>query len=211
MDILWLYGKPSSERRTLARRQSRTGLYVAVLLVAFALLISGIWLFSQRQSASAATPEEVATEIIPQEGDATAYGIPLSLDNTQRFIDYSNAITLNSEQENTKRKALQSLRAPCCDDNPMSTCCCPCNLAKSVWGLSSYLIVEKGYEVEQVRESALQWLRFIHSDYYVMQELRNRGIDPGRYGLSYEAPCYEGYCELPFVDGGCGGMEELRQ
>jgi hypothetical protein len=200
-----------SERQTSTRPQSRTGLYVAVPLVALALLVVGIWLFTQRQPASAATPEEVAAEIIPQEGDATSYGIPLSLDNTQRFIDYYNATTLTPEQEDIKRKALETLRAPCCDDNPMSTCCCPCNLAKSVWGLSSYLIVEKGYGVEEVRESALQWLRFIHSDYYVMQELSNRGVDPGRYGLSYQAPCYEGYCELPFVGGGCGGMQTLRQ
>jgi len=109
------------------------------------------------------------------------------------------------------REALLPLKAPCCDDNSMATCCCPCNLAQSVWGLSSYLIAEEDYGVEQVRESALQWLRFIHSDYYVMQELGNRGVDPGRYGLTYEAPCYTGKCELPFVDGGCGGMAELRE
>ena len=79
-----------------------------------------------------------------------------------------------------------------------------------MWGLSKYLVVEKNYGVEQVRESALQWLRFIHSDYYVIEELKSRGIDPARYGLSHENPCYAGECELPFVDGGCGGMGELK-
>ncbi len=191
-------------------RQRGWGKWLYIALPVAVLLIGGGWLLNQRQQTSSVTPAEVAAEIIPQEGDPTAYGVSLSLDNTQQFIDYHEAAALTPEQESIMRNALLPLKAPCCDDNPMSTCCCPCNLAKSVWGLSSYLIVEEGYEVEQVRESALQWLRFIHSDYYVMQELKNRGVNPGRYGLSYEAPCYTGKCELPFVDGGCGGMGELR-
>lgn len=200
-----------SKRPTGIKPQEMRGLYIAVAVVALALLVGGIWLLTRPHQADAATPEEVAAEIIPQKGDPTAYGIPLSLDNTQMFIDYYNSTTLTPEQENIMRKALLPLGAPCCDDNPMATCCCLCNLAKSVWGLSSYLIVEKNYGVEQVRESALQWLRFIHSDYYVMRELENRGVNLGKYGLSYEAPCYEGRCELPFADGGCGGMGELKQ
>ncbi|MBU0703767.1 MAG: hypothetical protein KKC18_07855 [Chloroflexi bacterium] len=204
--------KSKKNQKRMSRKLQQRGLYVTIPLLAFALIIGGVWLFSQRQQvASAATPEEVAAEIIPQEGEPTPYGIPLSLDNTQRFIDYYEATTLTPEQEEIKRQALLPLKAPCCDDNSMATCCCPCNLAKSVWGLSSYLIVEENYGVEQVRESALQWLHFIHDDYYVMQELGNRGVDPGRYGLSYEAPCYAGYCERPFVDGGCGGMKGLKQ
>lgn len=200
-----------NRRRVSAKSQSRTGVHVAMSLIVLALIISGIWLFIQPWQAEAITPEKVAAEIIPKAGDPTVYGIPLSLDNTQQFINYYNTVSLTPEQESTMEKALRSLKAPCCDDNPMSTCCCPCNLAKSVWGLSSYLIVEENYEVEQVRESASQWLHFIHSDYHVMRELGNRGVDPHQYGLSYNAPCYEGYCELPFVDGGCGGMQALKQ
>jgi len=129
-----------NEKRALGKSQGKKGLYVAVLLLALALVVGGSWLLNQRQQVSAATPEEVAAEIIPQEGDPTAYDIPLSLDNTQQFIDYYNATTLTAEQESTMRNALLPLKAPCCDDNSMATCCCPCNLAKSVWGLSSYLI-----------------------------------------------------------------------
>jgi hypothetical protein len=79
-----------------------------------------------------------------------------------------------------------------------------------VWGLSKYLIVEKDYGVEQVGESALQWLRFIYPDYYVIQELKNRGVDPAVHGLVHENPCYVGKCEWPFREGGCGGMGELK-
>jgi hypothetical protein len=198
-------------KRSKARKQSRTGLYVAVPLLALALVVGGGWLLSQRQQVSAATPAEVAAEIIPQEGDSTTYDIPLSLDNTQQFIDYYEAAALTAEQESIKEDALLPLKAPCCDDNSMATCCCPCNLAKSVWGLSSYLIVEENYGVEQVRESALEWLRFIHSDYYVGQELGNRDVNPDKYGLPHGDACYTGRCELTFADDGCGGMGELRQ
>jgi hypothetical protein len=93
----------------------------------------------------------------------------------------------------------------------MSTCCCDCNLAKSVWGLSGYLAAEKGFGAEQVQESALQWLRFIHSDYYVGRELANRGVNPDKYDLPRGDSCYTGRCELPFEGAGCGGMGVLRQ
>ena len=200
--------RKAKEVFVMSSKKQKKGLYVIILSLALALLIGGGC--SQRQQVGTTTPEEIAAEIIPKEGDQTSYGIPLSLNNTQQFINYYNAVRLTSEQKRTMQNALLPLKAPCCDDNSMATCCCPCNLAQSVWGLSSYLIVEKNYDADQVRESALQWLRFIHNNYYVIQELKSRGIDPGRYGLSHENPCYVGKCELPFMQGGCGGMGDLR-
>jgi len=172
------------------------------------LLIGGGWLLSGGQKGDVVA--EVRADIIPAEGAQTSYGVALSLHNTARFIGYYHAVALTPEQQKTMRGALLPLKAPCCDDNPMATCCCPCNLARAVWGLSGYLVAEKNYSVAQVREAALQWLRFIHSDYYVIQEMGNRGIDPALHGLFHENPCYVGECELPFIDGGCGGMGELR-
>jgi hypothetical protein len=77
---------------------------------------------SAPQKQAAVGPEQIAAEIIPQEGDATTYGIPLSLGNTQRFIDYYSNLSLTAEQEELKREALTALRAPCCDDNTMYDC-----------------------------------------------------------------------------------------
>ena len=205
-----IHQRRTSKKRAAGEQQGKAGLYVTVSLAAV-LIIGGIWLLSPRQAVSSASPAEVAAEIIPQKGDPTSYGIPISLDNTQQFIDYYNTSTLTAEQENVKREALLPLKAPCCDDNSMATCCCPCNLAKSVWGLSDYLIAEKGYGIEEVRESTLQWLRFARSDYYVAQELRDRGVDPDEYGLPKGDGCYVGRCELPFASDGCGGMSVLKQ
>jgi hypothetical protein len=189
----------------------KRGLYIAVPLLAIGLLAAGFTLFGGRKSASAATPEDVRAEIIPKEGDPTSYGMPLSLHGTQQFKDYYEASSLSPEQERVFEDALLPLKAPCCDDNPMSTCCCDCNLAKSVWGLSSYLIAEEDYGAEQVRESALQWLRFIHGDYYVGRELSSRGVNPNKYDLPSGDACYTRRCEMTFADAGCGGMRVLRQ
>jgi hypothetical protein len=157
-------------------------------------------------------------EIIPEEGTVTSYGISLSLENTQQFIDWYNSIELSTEEQAIRDMALSSQVAPCCDKYPMSTCCCECNLARSVWGLSAYLITEKDYGVNQVQEAASQWLHFIRPDYYVGKELEGEGIDPTLWGFTTESSCFAGNCNRPFYTemssshlGGCGGMEELIQ
>jgi hypothetical protein len=68
------------------------------------------------------SPEEVAADIIPKEGDPTSYGLSIALNNTQRFMDYYNTISLTPEQESVRRDALLPLKAPCCDDNSMYNC-----------------------------------------------------------------------------------------
>ncbi len=180
-----------------------------VPLVVVALLAGGVWLLGRPKPVSSATPEEVAEQILPEAGDSTSYGMPLSLENTQWFIDFYGESALTPDQQAIVDEALRPLKAPCCDDNSMATCCCPCNLAKSVWGLGGYLVVEHGYDAEQVRESASQWLPFLQGDYYVREELKQRGIDPGNFGVSQGDACYVGNCELAFADGGCGGMDRL--
>lgn len=201
----------NNQRLAFGKTQKKRNLNIAISLFIISLIIGMSGLLTQCKKTSLVTPEQIEAEIIPKEGDSTTYGIPLSINNTQKFIDYYNSITLTSVQNNIMRDALQPLKAPCCDDNSMATCCCPCNLAKAVWGLTRYLITEKDYNTEQVRESALQWLRLANSNYYIIQELKNKEVNPSKYGLSHENACYVGECELPIVDRGCGGMRELIQ
>ena len=66
--------------------------------------------------------ERIWAEIIPDEGTVTTYGIPLSLGNTQRFIDWFNTIELSDDEKMLRDVALGTLVAPCCDDYPMSEC-----------------------------------------------------------------------------------------
>jgi hypothetical protein len=65
-------------------------------------------------------------------------------------------------------------------------------MAKTIWGLSSYLIAEQGYSADQVSEAVAEWIQF---------------INPG--GFSGDA-CFTGGCIRPFNKNGCGGMEESR-
>ncbi len=61
-------------------------------------------------------------EIIPEKGTVTRYGIPLSLNNTQRFIDWHNSKVLSASEQAIRDAALAQLVAPCCDDYPMIRC-----------------------------------------------------------------------------------------
>ncbi len=162
--------------------------------------------------------ERIWAKIIPVKGTTTGYKLPLSLNNTQQFIDWYNTINLTSAQRTLRDKALEPLVAPCCDEYPMSTCCCECNLSRSVWGLAAYLITEKGYTTDQLQEAILQWLHFIRPDYYVASALKKEGEIPRVFGLSTQSSCYTNHCDLPFYSkteylqrGGCGGMKDLVQ
>ncbi len=109
-----------------------------------------------------------------------------------KYIGYYKSIKLTPEQEKIKATALSSLPAPCCSDNSVATCCCPCNLAKSVWGLSSFLIAERGYNSQQVRQAAIDWFKLTNPN-----------------GYTGDA-CYIGGCNRAFNQNGCGGMNERK-
>ncbi len=110
----------------------------------------------------------------------------------REFIGYYHSIQLTPQQELVKQRALSRIPAPCCSDNSAYTCCCPCNMAKTWWGLSHYLIAEKDYEAKEVQTALEAWIAFIGPD-----------------GFSGNA-CYTGGCARPFRRNGCGGMSENR-
>lgn len=107
---------------------------------------------------------------------------------TLQFIEWDKAIQLTPAQEAVKKTALEAIPAPCCSDNTAYTCCCPCNISRSTWGLSKWLITEKGFTAKQVQEKASEWIAFINPN-----------------GSSGKA-CYTGGCPRPFHKDGCGGM-----
>lgn len=107
---------------------------------------------------------------------------------TQQFIDYERTIQLTAAQKALRDEALSTIPAPCCSDNSAATCCCPCNMARSIWGLSNYLITERGADAAAIRQATNEWVEFIGPD-----------------GFSGEV-CYTGGCGKSFANGGCGGM-----
>lgn len=107
------------------------------------------------------------------------------------FIGYSRSIRLTTAQREVWETALGSMAAPCCKDFSLSTCCCPCNLAKSCWGLANFLIARRGATAGQVRESVSGWLAF---------------VNPA--GFSGDVCVTAGGCARRFSHNGCGGMDE---
>jgi len=112
----------------------------------------------------------------------------------ERYLAYYGTYRtrLTPDQQAIKNAALGEIPAPCCREFPMATCCCPCNLAKTTWGLASHLVAERGYGAPSVREEVERWLAEINPN-----------------GAAGDA-CAKGRCERPFHEDGCGGMKEGR-
>lgn len=111
---------------------------------------------------------------------------------SRQFMGWHQTVKLTPEQEAVKRAALGNIPAPCCSDNSAYTCCCPCNMSRTIWGLSQYLIAKQGADADTVRAKVREWIRFI-----------------GPNGFSGDV-CYTGGCGRPFAKNGCGGMNAAR-
>jgi hypothetical protein len=109
---------------------------------------------------------------------------------TAQYIGYFKSIYLTPEQEAIKKAALSKIPAPCCSENSIATCCCPCNMAKAVWGLSAYLITEKDYDAPRLEKAVRDWLAAANPN-----------------GFSGKA-CYTGGCARSIQHDGCAGMVE---
>lgn len=109
---------------------------------------------------------------------------------TKTFISYFHDISLTPEEEQIRNEALTPIPAPCCDSFSAATCCCVCNLARSIWGLSNYLIHEEKYSARETGAAVIGWLKFTNPD-----------------GYSGGA-CFNGGCGRPFSRDGCGGMKD---
>ena len=110
------------------------------------------------------------------------------LDEVQTFMKFYDDIELTPEQEAIRVAALDPMPAPCCHAFSAATCCCKCNLSRSLWGLSKHLITERGADAETVRAAAESWVAKIGPEEW-----------PGN-------TCQSGRCGQTFEEGGCGGM-----
>ena len=108
---------------------------------------------------------------------------------TRQFIEWEQTLKLTSAQEAIKKEALGAMPAPCCSDNSAYTCCCPCNVSRSMWGLANYMITEQNASAGEVQAKVKEWVAFVNPE-----------------GYSGDT-CYRGGCNRPFHKNGCGGMK----
>jgi hypothetical protein len=130
---------------------------------------------------------------VPKRTQASSNGAVTFTDARRQaaeFISYDRSIVLSPEQKKVMDEALSSIPAPCCAQYSIATCCCPCNLAKSTWGLSKFLIANQNANAAQVRTAASEWLQFSNPD-----------------GYTGDA-CFTKGCNRSFETNGCGGMDD---
>ena len=114
------------------------------------------------------------------------------LAQSRELIGYYHDITLTSRQEAVKKEVLGAMPAACCSGSTAYTCCCPCNLSKTIWGLSNFAIARHGADAKQLREAVDAWMAFVNPD-----------------GFRGNA-CYQGGCDSSISGGGCGAMKEEK-
>ena len=108
-----------------------------------------------------------------------------------KYIGLARSIVLTPAQQALRDRVLEKIPAACCAKFSAKTCCCPCNLAKTVWGLSNDLIVREGADAVTLDRTIRQWLAF---------------VNPGGFsGRTCDEP---GGCARKFSKNGCGGMSE---
>lgn len=173
--------KRSKRNRDLDSVSKRIGLLGAALAAAVAII--GISFLIAGTSAQRHAP--------PATHPSLANGLEFTDVEAQmkEFIAYNESIKLSPQQESVKKAALERRKAVCCDDYTAYTCCCNCNLSKSLWGLSNYLIAVKGMNADQVAEAAGRWIDFTNPSGYTGNA------------------CYTGGCGRAPHANGCGGMD----
>ena len=151
-------------------RSTARYLFAAALVAAATLTLASVTIGSEGASSG---PIEFT--------DARAQGA--------EFMEHYYNIELTPEQDAIKRAALEPLPAPCCSDNSAYTCCCPCNLSKTIWGLSALLITEHGADAQTVQNQVKDWIAYVNPN-----------------GYSGNVCTRAGGCPKPFAEDGCGGM-----
>ena len=186
----------------MSREKNKSLLLPLALLVAALAVFGSIPFLLSRETA--AQQREAAAKTAAVQGEAakapkwttSALGGTLKFDDVEKqskeFIGYYHTIKLTPEQEAIKAEVLKAMPAACCRDSSAYTCCCPCNLSKTLWGLSNYVIAKKGVNAAQLKEVVDAWMSAA-----------------GPNGFSGDS-CYQGGCERAFHNNGCGGMEESK-
>lgn len=155
-----------------------------VLAVVWTLTILG---GARRQEARAATSGRAAITVKP--GTKT----PVFSDvraQAKELIGYADSISLTPEQQKLKEQVLSKIPTTCCKQFSMATCCCPCNMAKTIWGLSNVMLVRHGANAVELKAAVESWVATI-----------------GKSGFTGDA-CFKGGCGRPFANNGCGGMDQ---
>lgn len=184
----------SKHHRTVRheRRRNTGGLRARIILSLTAVaIVLIVWSVGRRLdgAASATARASVAPAVAVLGGKIRFTDVG---SQSKEFMRYASTIRLTAQQEAVKREVLEHMPAACCRNSNAHTCCCPCNLSKTVWGLTNYALAQHGASAEDLREVLKAWYEF---------------TNPSGYSGDI---CYSGGCGRPFHENGCGGMREAH-
>lgn len=181
--------------------RSKSVLLSLAALAAVMLLASVPFFLARQTSARELEAAQARAAVEAQRAKANQW-VYTALDGELRFTDidaqsrefmrYYYSIELTPEQEAIKKEVLSAMPAACCKTSNAYTCCCPCNLSKTVWGLSNYVLTEKSADARQLRDVVENWMKATNAK-----------------GYSGDA-CHTGGCQRKFSDDGCGGMHDAE-
>lgn len=182
------------QKKDLSKRRPLTLPFIvlAAVLAAFVTVAVAI---SRSEKTHGAMPGRTATKATHPAVAVLGGKIVFRDANAQakEFLAYYRSIELTPQQEEIKKAALEPMPAACCRDSSAYTCCCSCNLSKTLWGLSNLAISKYGASAKEVQQIAQSWLSYVNPT-------------TGFRGDS----CYTGGCGNPAHRGGCAGMEESK-
>lgn len=173
---------------TITRAQGAR--YILTTLFFFAIFASTPFFLA---SVDMSEPAKPAPPVIERPPVAVLNGAIVFRDaaaQSREFMSYYHTIEITPEQEAIKKEVLTAMPAACCSGSTAYTCCCPCNLSKTIWGLSNLAIGRHGADARELRTVVDAWMAFVNPD-----------------GFRGNA-CYQGGCDSRISGGGCGGMKE---
>lgn len=159
--------------------------FCVLVLFTFPVLLSRVEMPGPPSSPAAAAPP--IWELAALDGKLLFNDAPAQ---SREFMGYYHTIELTPAQEAIKKEVLGAMPAACCSDSTAYTCCCPCNLSKTIWGLSNYVIARHGADAKQLRGVVDTWMAFVNPNGYTGNA------------------CHRGGCNGGLSGGGCGGMQE---
>jgi hypothetical protein len=129
--------------------------------------------------------------------DATTHGpvaVPFGTDRAAiaQLIAYDRQLKLTPRQERLATEALERLPSFCMSHGSAAHRCCGCNAGRASWGLAKYLLVEKGYRVQDVRASIAAW----------------QAAAMPKSGAHHRCPST--HCFLALHENGCAGMDPAQ-
>lgn len=145
--------------------------FVITLMIVALVSLIGVnqYLMSSATTSITAAAAKAPQSTLSQSGESE-YGVPLDSNGYQMLLNYRNSISLSGKQDAEYNKLIgydpngkPYIDHPCC--GAAISRCAPCGHGAAIQGLVK-LLLQKGYNEQQILGEALKWNRMFFPEYY---------------------------------------------